>query len=376
MEASDFFIEVPVDTDSQTLADDAVERLSERWPAWEPNDADLEVIQIETLAPMAENVAQALALVPRAIFREYGTKLVGRPYNAGVSAGSTLTFFFIDSSGYTIPQGFEVDIDGFAFTVDVEQVVPVGSSSIGGVQVHASVEGEDANGLVGSNIVPMTGLAGIDHIVLDAPTSGGEESEDDVDYQNNLSVDLKLQAKTLVTTRDFEIWAMQKAGIGRAVADHAGDRAVNVAVATVEGELVSAGDKTALTADFDQFKLVNTVLTLLDPTYTTINVTYTVKAVPGFDFTDLQARIDSMLTQLLSPPNWGVPKGQSVLQSWVNEPVVRQNTIIDRIGDIDGVNYVTSVAITGSAGSASGTNWTMAGTYPLPRPGAMVGTIT
>lgn len=376
MEASDYFIEVPIETDSQSLADDAVDRLADRWTGWEPNDADLEVIQIETLAPMAENVAQGAALVPSAIFREYGTKLIGRPYAAGAGALATLSFFFIDAVGYVIPQGFELDIDGYAFTVDTETTVPVGSSSVSGVEAHASVDGEEANGLTGSNIVPISGLSGIDHITLSSPTSGGEDPEDDLDYQNNLSIELKLQAKTLITTRDFEIWAMQAPGIGRAVAEHAGDRAVNVAVATLEGEVVAAADKAALLADFDQYKLVNTVLTLNDPTYTTISVTYTVKAVPGFDFIDLEARIDAMLVELLSPANWGVPKGASVLQSWVNEPVVRENFLIDRIGDVDGVAYVTSVAVTGDAGAASGSNWTMAGTYPLPRAGTMIGTIT
>jgi hypothetical protein len=376
MEASDFFIEVQIDTDAQTLADDAVERLATQWPGWEPNDGDPEVIQIETLAPMAENAAQTAAQVPHAIFRAYGEKLIGRPYGAGVSATGEVTFIFIDDSGYTIPQDFEIDIDGFAFAVDTETIVPVGATQVSGVSVHATLEGEDANGLTGSNIVAIGGLAGIDAITLTAPTSGGEDPEDDIDYENNLSVDLKLQAKTLVTTRDFEIWAMQSAGIGRAYAEHAGDRAVNVAVAKADGEVVAAGDKTALLADFNQYKLVNTVLTLFDPTYTTINVTYTVKAVPGFDFTDLETRIDAALASLLSPAVWGLPKGQSILLSWVNDPVVRANKLIDAIGDVDGVNYVTSVSITGSAGSASGSNWTMAGTYALPRPGVMTGTIT
>lgn len=376
MEASDFFIEVPITTDAQTLADDAIDRLADRWPGWEPNDGDPEVIQVEELAPMAESAAATVAQVPRAIFREYGTKLIGRPYDAGERAVGQLTFVFIDGAGYTIPQDFEVDIDGFAFTVDSETTVPVGATQVSGVSVHASIEGEEANGLVGDNIVPMTGLAGIDDIVLAAPTSEGTNPENDLDYQNNLSNDLKLQAKTLVTTRDFEIWAMQSDGIGRATAVHTGDRAVDVAVATTQGEVVATADKNALLADFVQYRLVNTVLTLNDPTYTTINVTYTVKAVPGFDFADLKSRIDAMLTELLSPVTWGLPKGQSVLLSWVNEPVVRANLLIDRIGDVDGVNYVTSVSITGSAGSASGSNWTMAGTYSLPRPGTMTGTIT
>lgn len=375
-EPSDVFVEVPITVDAQTLADDAVERLAARWPGWEPNDGDPEVVQIEVLAPMAENAAETAGQVPGAIFREYGTKLIGRPYNPGVSATAFLTFNFLDSIGYTIPQDFEVDIDGYAFRVNSETTVPVASTSASGVEATAAIEGEEANGLSGANVAAISSLTDLDSVVLEAPTSNGEDPEDDLDYQNNLSNDLKLQAKTLVTTRDFELWAMSKPGVGRATAVHAGDRAVNVALATKEGEVVDTATKDEITADFDNYKLVNTVLTLNDPTYTTMNVTYSVVARVGVDKVDLKARIDAALAELLSPPNWGLPKGASVLATWYNEPVVRANVLIDRIGDVDGVSYVSSVSMTGSAGSASGSNWTMAGTYALPRPGVMTGTVT
>jgi hypothetical protein len=376
MEASDYFIDLEIETDAQTLADEAVERLRSRWPGWEPNDGDLEVVNIETLAPMAENAAETTALVPSAIFREYGQKLIGRQYNPGTQATTTLTFTFIDSSGYTIPEAFELDIDGHAFAVDVETVVIVGSDSVSGVSVHATEDGEDANNLVGNSVTPLIGLAGIEDITLDAPTDGGSDAESDVDYQNNLSIDLKLQAKTIITTRDFEMWAMSKAGVGRALAVHTGDRAVTVVLTDADGEIVATPIKDELLDDYDQYRLVNTVVTMSDPTYTTIDVTYTVKALPGFNQTDLESRIDAMLTELLSPANWGMPKGASILRYWVHAPVVRANLLIDRIGDVEGVDYVASIDITGSAGADAGTDWTMAGTYPLPRAGTMTGTIT
>lgn len=375
-EPSNAFVEVPITVDSQTLADDAVERLAQRWPGWEPNDGDPEVIQIETLAPMAENAAETAAQVPAAIFREYGTKLIGRPYDPGSPATGVATFTFIDTSGYFIPQDFEIDVDGSAFRVDSETTVPVGTQAVSGVAITAAESGEDANALTGANVVPISSLVGLNTVTLTNPTANGTDPEDDTDYQNNLSQDLVLQAKTLITTRDYELWATQKFAIGRASATHAGDRAVNVVVADDAGEVVPTVTKNALLADFEQYKLVNTILTLNDPTYTTMAVTYTVKAIIGVNQADLRDRINAMLTELLSPPNWGRPKGSTVLGTWYLEPVVRANLLIDRIGDVDGVDYVSSISVTGSAGSASGSNWTMAGSYPLPRPGVMTGTIT
>lgn len=376
MEASDYFIDLEIETDAQTLADEAIERLRARWPGWEPNDGDLEVVQIEAISPMAENAAETAALVPPAIFRAYGQKLIGRGYQAGAQATSTLTFTFIDSTGYTIPAGFELDVDGNVFAVDSETTVAPGSLAVSGVVVHATEEGIAANNLAGDSITPLIGLAGIEDITLDAPTAGGADPEDDEEYQSGLAADLQLQAKTIITTRDFELWALAKDGVGRALAVHTGDRAVTVVVTDADGEVVPTPIKNELIADYDQYRLVNTVVTMADPTYTTMNVTYTVEALPGFDPDDLEARINAMLTELLSPANWGRPKGASILRTWVQASVVRANLLIDRIGDVEGVDYVVSIDITGNSGADAGTDWTMAGTYPLPRPGVMNGTIT
>lgn len=373
-----YFVEVDIETDGQQLADEAVERLQVQWTDWEPNEGDLEVVQIETLAPMAENAAEAAALVPPAVLRAYGEKLIGRPYDSGEQATTTLTFTASDSLGHIIPAGTEIDIDGFAFTVDVDTEIFVGSTAVSGVAVHAAEETTEANDLVGTSVTPVTALSYLESVTVDTPTAGGTDAETDEDYQNGLSGDLLLQAKTLVTTRDFELWALAKSGVGRTAAVHTGDRAVTVVLATPEGEVVPTPIKDELLDEFTEFRLVNTVLTMADPTYTTISVTYGVKALPGYDFADLESRIDTMLTELLDPAVWGTPKtGEAgVTPNWLNDPVVRAYFLVDRIADVEGVAYVTSIAIAGSAGSASGSDWTMAGSYALPRAGTMTGTVT
>ena len=129
------FVSVPITTDSQTLADDAVEKLRETWEGWEPNDGDLEVIQIEALAPMAQNAAEAASRMFPAAFRAFGTDLAGVAYESGAPASTTVTFTLTDTDGHDIPVGSEIDIDGFAFattapatvapTFDTAAAVPV-----------------------------------------------------------------------------------------------------------------------------------------------------------------------------------------------------------------------------------------------------------
>lgn len=380
MAEDSYFVELEIETDAETLADEAVERLQDRWDGWEPNDGDLEVVMIETVAPMAEDVAEEAAQVPPAIFREYGQKLIGREYDEGQVSSGAVTFTLIDSDGHTIPADTEIDIDGYAFTVLADVLVPPGDSSVAGVQVVASDPMVDTNDLSGDSVNLISGLAFIEDVSLDDPTSGGSDPETDEDYQSGLSQELLLQAKTLVTTRDYELWALSSKhpSIGRVTAEHEGDREVNVTVATAAGEVISAPNKAALAADYAEYHLVNTVVNIGDPDYTVISITYTAHALPGFDHTDLETRIDAMLAELLSPANYGKPKSgdPGVATQWVDDPLVRQFFIVDRIGDVEGVAYVESVSISGDVGSASGVNWLMDGEHPLPQPGTMTGTIT
>jgi hypothetical protein len=369
---SDQFVSVPITTDAQTLADDAVERLRAKWAGWEPNDGDLEVIQIETLAPMAADAAETAATVFPAIFRAYGTTLIGVAYETGAPASGNVTFHFVDSEDHLIPAGSEIDIDGFAFSVDTD-VETTAAASAPGVHVTATEPGAAQNGLVGSVVAPITALAFVESITVDSPTGGGADPEDDIDYQNRLASDLQLQAKTLVTTRDFEVEALSDPGVGRAVAIADSARHITVTATDDAGEPVAPDVKARLIADFANYRQVNTIVTILDAVYTTVNVAYTVVSYPGFDHTDLGGRINGTLTDLLSPVNWGRPQNfgdPGSPTSWYNEPVVRRNKLIDVIAGVEGVNYVATVTITASAGTVDGNgDLTMPGTIALPRPG-------
>lgn len=101
-------------------------------------------------------------------------------------------------------------------------------------------------------------------------------------------------------------------------------------------------------------------------------------AAPTFVPADLVARINAKLADELSPIVWGLPKPRGDTSTrWVNQPVVRKNKLIDLIGDVDGVDYVQSLSITGSAGVAdSNGDLTLAGAIPLTLPGTFTGSAT
>jgi hypothetical protein len=355
---ADSFIDVEFSTDEQTLADDAVASLQTSWPSWEPNDGDLEVVLIETLAAMASDVASIAANVPATIFQEYGSSLLGVQYQPGVGASTTVTFTLIDAVGYVIPAGTEIDIDGYAFAVDADKIVSPGSSSAASVPVTCVTEGTEANGL-GDVASMISALSFVTAVVADADTAGGTAAETDAEYLDRLNLVLRLRAQSLVTARDYELFALQQDGISRATASTTAARAVTVTVTDVDGEAVSAGIKTALAASYALYKLVNVVPTIVDPTYVTVPLTYVVKAYSGFDKVELKTRIDDVVTAYLDPAVWGLPQTIGDIDStvWQNDPIIRLNKLIDLIGSVNGVDYVDTISLTGASNLLTNTSF-------------------
>lgn len=374
----DQFLEVEVETDEQTLADNAIAQLKTKWPGWVPNDGDLEVVQIEALAPMAADANRTAAVVPAAVFRTVLEKLHKIPPQDGTAATARVTFQMVDVAEHLIDEGFAVDIDGVEFTVDAGRLVS-GSLAVPNVAVTASVIGVVGNALTGVVVTPITASSFVSDVTLDAPTAGGTDPETDLAYQDRGSLLLELQGRTLVTERDYMLMAFATTGIGRSVAiSNKVARQMNVWITNPAGEVASAAVKADLAQSYDELRLSNWVLVISDATYTTITVTTTVKAYSGYNTADLQARIDAALDLALGPAQWGAPtNAEAPGASWVNDPVVRKNVMIDVVASVPGVRYVDTLSIAGSAGAANAAgDWTMLGTVALPRPGAHVVTVT
>jgi hypothetical protein len=341
------------------------------------------------LSDVPQRADEVAADVPAAAFREYGTKLADEPYAEGLSATALLTLTVVaEGSPYravgqaiTIDAGTEFLIDNASFALEDDVVVPAGSTVAPGVAATATDTGVAFNDLPGDTVSPMIASRELAAVSLDAPTSGGQDEESDAEYEDRLSRVLQLQAKTLVTLRDFELWALVRYpdSVGRAVARHLGARHVEVTLTDPIGETVPAPLKTDLADEYAQYRLANTTIDIVDATYTTVNVTYSVKLYPAADPTDAIARIDAALAAELSPDSWGSPKytRDRPQPTWYNDPVVRKNKLIDLIGDVEGVDYVNDLTLSvpgGTPAPDAGGNLTMPGAVALPRPGTMTGT--
>jgi hypothetical protein len=148
--------------------------------------------------------------------------------------------------------------------------------------------------------------------------------------------------------RDYELMALEQEGIGRAVAvqDVANRQIDLVVINDTDGLAASSPVKTALATLFDAYRLTNWVVTVGDATYTEIDAAVSVKAYPGWDLDDLEGRIVDEVTRILSPQGWGAVSTDSAESAiWHNQVEIRLYKLIDLIGDIPGVDYVTSLAL-------------------------------
>lgn len=370
------FVEVPFTTSADQLAVDAINRLQDRWDGWEPNDGDLEVIQIETVAPMAQDAVEVAASVPEAIFRNYGTQLVGEAYRPGQPAVGQASFTAIDATGYSTEDVVQIAIGQFGFQTDDPLVIAPGQTSIS-VAVTAIEDGIEYNGQSGIADL-VTALPWVDLVTISSPTGGGVEPETDEQYADRLSEFLRLQSTTLVTAQDFVLMALQQPGVGRATASFSQAREVTVTVTDAAGELVPTQIKTDLAALYADYRQVNTLYEVIDPNYTTITVTFSLVALPGYDLTDVHDRAIAAAQDWLSPANWGRPvnTGEGVSDDWlINSTVVRYSELV-RVLSVNGVRYVDTTATTLNGGTADVTLPTPpANPVPLTRPGTITGTV-
>lgn len=384
------YIDVPIETEPVDLAEEAFGYIEQQVPGWLPSPGNLEAWLVEALSQTAGELRALAALVPDSIFAYLGESILGIPPQAAVQATGTTTWTALDGNGYTIPAGTLVGItppsssDAIAYEVAADFSIPFGTTVVADVTIRALEAGSAASGLTGS-VQVLDALDFIEAVTLDAPTSGGADAETADAYLDRLSDLFTLLTPRPILPRDFAILAARQPGVARATAidlynpvtgETDSPRCVSVAVVDENGEPISAQAKADLDALLQAQREVNFLVFVIDPTYTTVDVSFQIASYPGYDPAETAARAEDAIASYLSPASWGVPPyGDTSARSWLNETTVRFLEVSERLNRVDGVHYVVSASLTiGVGGGAQGqADVVLPGAAPLPRPGAIVG---
>lgn len=384
----DSYIQLPIETEPDALAQLAFDTLISRWPDWEPHDGQLDTWMITAIAQMAAELRDVASDVPTSIFKFFGG-LVGVTPLTAVAATATATIHVVDAAGYTVPAGSIVAVPDAAgvlqaFQIIDDIVIGSGTTSLAAVPISAVTAGADASGVGGAGVIMelVTMPSFVTSVVMEVASSNGIDDEDPDVYLDRLTAELALQAPRPILAEDFAAFARNTAGVWRAAAIDGYDavaatfnnaRTVTVALMGSDGNPVSSGVKSATLSALQAQREANFLVYTIDPTYTTIDVQFTVTAFPNVDKTELNANIVQAINDFLNPLNWGAPETSS--RSWSQSTTVRINDLIGVVYRVSGVKDVTSVTQRTGAGSYAASDIALTGAAPATRPGAISGTV-
>jgi hypothetical protein len=381
------FTTLPVESDPEGIEDALYESLAEAFPGWTPAEGNLEVWIARWVAQAVPDLAELAADSADEVFHQFGAVILGLPPHEATAATAPATWTTIDDSGYTIPEGTQIEVaisgdETVAFASLGDIVVPPGATTADG-EVAALVEGAAANG-VGGPASPVTALAYLEAVELTAPASGGLDGEDPEDYRERLAAELRLLSPRPILAADAAVLARRVPGVGRAVALDGYDpdtdtweneRMTTVAVVGADGEPVADGVKEAVLALLSGLRELNFIFHVIDPTYTTVDVAVEVSQQPGYDTTGFAEAVEETLTYALSPALWGTTRPAGDAVQWANAPTVRRNDLIAIVDRVDGVQTVVSLKLAEGGGTPADADLDLAGPAPLPRPGAISATV-
>jgi hypothetical protein len=387
------YIRVPLQVDSSATRDDMIADLQARIPGWlpSPGGSGLDTSLLEVQALQNAALHEIASGVLDTIFRYLGASLFGvLPLDATFATADT-TWTMIDTLGYTIPAGTEVKVEvtgseSIGFEVVEEVIVPPGSTTtaVGEVQVAALVEGAAASGLSGAMVI-VTPLDGIQSVVIVGVTQGGRDEEEDDAYLDRLTRRLRRLTFGLVLPEDVEEAARNIAGVARALvidnyipagpggtpaADPAAPGAMTVVAIDADGEPISGAVETAMLADLETSVETGFVFYTMEPTYTTVDVTFDFTTTSDADPVVVKALAEAAVTDYLFPGSWGLPPGGDI-PLWLPKYKVRFGELYAVLNGVTGLDEVDTLSIEGVAN----TDYTLAGTVArLPRPGVITGT--
>lgn len=380
------YVNPPLEADADALENGAYNYLRERVSGgWEPADGNLDVWLIQAFALIAAQVAEVASDVPASIFRYYGAKIANVPPLDATLATTTVKVTALpDDPGrtgsYRMDAGTTVafpDPSGglVAFEVAADVEIPVGATVATGVPITAVEAGASGTGLAGEAL-QLDPLDWVQAIETEAATAGGQDAEPDSVYLARLVEELRLLAPRPILPQDFAVLAKRVNGVARATAldgynpadaTTGNARMVTVALADAAGHAVPQTVKDQVRALLEGQREIGFLVPVIDPTYTTVTVDFTVKVYPDFIGTEVVERVKAAVAALLSPASWGNPAYGDQLQ-WINDTKVRYLEVAQAVNNVEGVHYIDTLTVNGG-----GADVTLTGAAPLPQAGAITG---
>lgn len=344
--------------------------LTERLPAVVWREGHTEVVLVEAMALFGDELVFALNRLVPGLYEQL-LDAFGLVRDPGALAVAGLTVTAGDALGHVVPAGTRALLElgpGLApviFATDTPLQFAAGEL-VKQVQATATVAGAFPNGAAaGGRLSLVDAIAYVDRVVLATAVAGGRDREATAVFYDRGRTRFARLVETLVQPQHFAFAALEDPAVTRALGIDNYDPAsgagvgqspghVTVALAGPGGAALPPATAAALLARLSGQAQANLAVHLAAPTVTAVNVSATVRRLPGAVDAEIRAAAAAALTAYLSPDTW--PWGA----------VVRRYELIPLLDQLPGVDFVIDNGLTVPAADVA-----LPGAAPLARLGAL-----
>jgi hypothetical protein len=154
------------------------------------------------------------------------------------------------------------------------------------------------------------------------------------------------------------------------------DRSITIGVRGEDGQPVGPATREAVRAYLDAERELNFDVQVVDPTYTSIDVSLSITPQPGWSEADAIASATAAVETLLNPATWGSDRAVAdEVATWSNETMVRYFQVAAAITEAEGVRYLLGLQIREAGGTWGESDVALGGLIALPTVGAITGEV-
>jgi hypothetical protein len=386
---ADQYIDVPIEFDETALFNQAVVRIQESFPEYDPNIPSLTNITLRSCATMMAVGCEVASTVPFSIFKAF-LNWAGQPSLEAVAATVIVRFTAIDDVGHVVPALTPLGMSsqsvqqGVGFQTLNDAQIPPGQTFVDTLAV-ATVAGSRGNNL--NTVFRVDGLGFITNVSLSPSNNssdGGQDAELDTEFATRGAQELETWTETPILGRDFALLARKINGVYRcgyvdnynpADGTYDNDKMVALCPIDAQGDDVTQIQSQQVKALMESLREINFVCNMMTTTVTSIDVDVTCHIGDSSINALMQAEGDvtNAVNAFLDKSSWG----KSVTQTgevpvWTSTPVVRYSkvmTVVESVPEVDWAENLT-IGVTGS-GVMDVVDITMPGVFALPSAGTV-----
>jgi len=337
-------IGAPLDTRyPNDLALQSIAALQSLQPSWIPRNASPEVIFIEAVAlAVAELVNGANATIA-AVEEDILATFYQVPRRPGTPAAGQITVTFDTTVTTVIPAGTGFSLSDYGIEVQTTADASVSAASSKVLDVATTEATTLVNGVgPGAAVDVLDVIPNILSVAVTAAFGGGADPEDNAAYTARARNRLARVTNSLVVPQHFSAYVLEDGRAVNALCIPAWDGASTGTIGTNAGHVavvvygrgatLSAADKADLAAAMQAITYAGATVHVVDAATTTVNVTTTVKAAPGYTASEVQAATGQAVATFLAAETW--PIGDDVIRNQLQAAII----------DIPQVDYIVAMS--------------------------------